>query len=150
MKVITLCQDCLRIKTVNSWEEVHEMRCKCGGDLCSCGSCRDFIKDLREGVSNALLGFNGEILQWDEENGIAFMTQTEYENQADPQPVQPGSVVVENYSMEYHSNKNIFHVKTTGEWFTYACFTSGGTLYCLDNNGEIDVLRPSVFRAPAK
>ncbi len=73
------------------------------------------------------------------------MLQTEYEKQKDPKKLPPGSVIIEDYSIQRFGNFNLVSVKTTGEWFSYACLPSGGCLYCL-KDGQPDISRPSVFR----
>ena len=72
MNNFVLCQDCLKVLPYTDERHNGLELCKCGGDLCGCGSCSDTIHQLQNGEINlATLNLpNESFTKWTPENGI--------------------------------------------------------------------------------
>jgi hypothetical protein len=68
-----LCRDCLRVVT---FESVSGLKCPCGGQICSCSTCRETIRRLRNGtLETSRLGLHKELSpfsHWSESSGAVF------------------------------------------------------------------------------
>lgn len=72
-----LCQDCLRIVMIDidRHNAGDDKVCKCGGQVCGCGSCMSLYARLYDGVTNSKrLGFEGpEVeIEWTPLGGITY------------------------------------------------------------------------------
>ncbi len=70
----TLCQDCLRVVTVDVdeyKESTGKGMCPCGGEVCHCKMCMLSIKDLTEWDQSVpfSLGLQVTILSWTPTDG---------------------------------------------------------------------------------
>ena len=66
-----LCQDCLKVKEFENYEDTHIIKCDCGGDFCECGGCLKTINDLSAGIRDyKILGLQNPIKNWNEKDGI--------------------------------------------------------------------------------